>query len=49
MGRIYKDFATLTETRDDYIERIDALSRLLAGYKNRVYYAVPISFLLGSD
>ena len=36
MGRLYKDFATLTETRGDYIERIDALSRLLAGMSGNV-------------
>ncbi len=49
MGRLYKDFATLTETRGDYIERIDALSRLLAGMSGNVIKYANIANRVGFD
>ena len=49
LGRLYKDFATLTTTRGDYIERIDSLSRLLAGMSGNLIKYANIANSVGFD
>jgi len=49
LGRLYKDFATLTATRGDYIERINSLSRLLAGMSGNLIKYANIANSVGFD
>jgi predicted AAA+ superfamily ATPase len=49
LGRLYKDFAALTATRGDYIERIDSLSRLLAGMSGNLIKYANIANSVGFD
>lgn len=48
-GRLYKDFAMLTETKGNYIDRIDALTRLLAGMSGNLIKYANIADNIGFD
>lgn len=49
LGRLFKDFSALTETRGDYIGKIDALTRLLAGMSGNLLKYANIAGKVGLD